>query len=120
MIPFARPTVTPVVIIMFTWNLLGFAIFGNVCTDDMCENSNHYFAKTVVSRADQYNLSWLNMLLLFSVRRAQLVGAQAAQSSVYVTLKLQNVKSTTVAVKGPTPVWNQDFLLWVMHDTYML
>lgn len=29
----------------------------------------------------------------------------------YVTLKLQNVKSTTIAVKGSTPCWEQDFML---------
>ena len=46
------------------------------------------------------------------VRRAKLVGAQAAaQGSVYVTLKLQNVKSTTAPVKGPDPSWEQEFLL---------
>eukprot|EP00094_Tigriopus_californicus_P005578 TCALIF_05375-PA protein Name:"Similar to Unc13a Protein unc-13 homolog A (Mus musculus)" AED:0.64 eAED:0.64 QI:0/0/0/0.5/1/0/2/0/50 len=44
------------------------------------------------------------------VRRAQLVGPQVAQSTVYVTLKLQNVKSTTVPVKGPQPCWEQDFM----------
>lgn len=31
----------------------------------------------------------------------------------YVTLKLQNVKSTTIAVKGNRPSWEQDFMLWV-------
>jgi len=35
----------------------------------------------------------------------------AAQFNTYVTLKLQNVKSTTVTVKGATPCWEQDFLL---------
>jgi hypothetical protein len=34
-----------------------------------------------------------------------------AQNSSYVTLKLENVKSTTVAVKGANPAWEQDFLL---------
>jgi hypothetical protein len=29
----------------------------------------------------------------------------------YVTLKLQNVKSTTIAVKGNNPSWEQDFML---------
>lgn len=35
----------------------------------------------------------------------------AAQFNTYVTLKLQNVKSTTVTVKGADPCWEQDFLL---------
>ncbi|ENN72630.1 hypothetical protein YQE_10728, partial [Dendroctonus ponderosae] len=34
-----------------------------------------------------------------------------AQFNTYVTLKLQNVKSTTVTVKGASPCWAQDFLL---------
>ena len=49
---------------------------------------------------------------LIPVRRANLNPSSAAtQSSVYITLKLQNVKSTTVPVKGPQPNWEQDFLL---------
>ncbi|KAF6210477.1 hypothetical protein GE061_013583 [Apolygus lucorum] len=38
-------------------------------------------------------------------------GQKGIQFNTYVTLKLQNVKSTTVTVKGPNPTWNQDFLL---------
>ncbi|CAB3388800.1 Hypothetical predicted protein, partial [Cloeon dipterum] len=34
----------------------------------------------------------------------------AAQFNSYCTLKLQNVKSTTVTVKGANPCWEQDFL----------
>ncbi|KAK8738832.1 hypothetical protein OTU49_003699, partial [Cherax quadricarinatus] len=34
----------------------------------------------------------------------------AEQLNSYVTLKLQNVKSTTVCVKGSQPCWEQDFL----------
>ncbi|XP_021922943.1 protein unc-13 homolog B isoform X11 [Zootermopsis nevadensis] len=33
-----------------------------------------------------------------------------ANYNTYVTLKLQNVKSTTVTVKGANPCWEQDFL----------
>ncbi|KAK9747205.1 C2 domain [Popillia japonica] len=44
------------------------------------------------------------------VKKARYVGAQASQFNTYVTLKLQNVKSTTVTVKGATPCWEQDFL----------
>jgi hypothetical protein len=39
------------------------------------------------------------------------VGDQAAQFNTYVILKLQNVKTTTLAVKGSEPIWDQDFLL---------
>lgn len=45
-----------------------------------------------------------------AVKRAKYVG-EAAQFNTYVTLKLQNVKTTTIAVKGDEPIWNQDFLL---------
>lgn len=31
--------------------------------------------------------------------------------NTYVTLKVQNVKSTTVAVRGDQPSWEQDFML---------
>ena len=46
-----------------------------------------------------------------SVRHAQLVGPQAYHVNAYVALKLQNVKSTTVPLRGPQPCWEQDFLL---------
>ncbi|XP_045460244.1 protein unc-13 homolog B isoform X5 [Harmonia axyridis] len=49
-------------------------------------------------------------LLSVTVKKAHFVGAQASQFNTYVTLKLQNVKSTTVTVKGATPCWEQDFL----------
>lgn len=50
-------------------------------------------------------------LLSIKVKRAKYIGDQAAQFSTYVTLKLQNVKTTTLTVKGADPVWDQDFLL---------
>lgn len=34
--------------------------------------------------------------------------------NTYVTLKVQNVKSTTIAVRGSQPCWEQDFMLWVL------
>ncbi|XP_056632354.1 uncharacterized protein LOC130442346 [Diorhabda sublineata] len=49
-------------------------------------------------------------LLSVTVKKARFVGIQAQQFNTYVTLKLQNVKSTTVTVKGATPCWEQDFL----------
>lgn len=33
--------------------------------------------------------------------------------NAYVTLKVQNVKSTTITVRGDQPCWEQDFMLWV-------
>ncbi|XP_076336615.1 uncharacterized protein LOC143239442 [Tachypleus tridentatus] len=48
-------------------------------------------------------------LLCVTVRRARLAG-YGGQYNSYVTLKLQNVKSTTVAVKGNNPSWEQDFM----------
>eukprot|EP00093_Oithona_nana_P002561 02561.XXX_38193_41566_1 [CDS] Oithona nana genome sequencing. len=50
-------------------------------------------------------------LLNVTVRKGLLCTASiSGQASIYVTLKLQNVKSTTVPVKGPQPCWEQDFL----------
>ncbi|XP_023290333.1 probable serine/threonine-protein kinase kinX [Orussus abietinus] len=49
-------------------------------------------------------------LLNVTVKKARFVGVQAQQFNTYVTLKLQNVKSTTVTVKGANPCWEQDFL----------
>ncbi|XP_019626784.1 PREDICTED: protein unc-13 homolog B-like isoform X3 [Branchiostoma belcheri] len=48
-------------------------------------------------------------LLCICVRKARLVGA-AEKFQTYVTLKLQNAKSTTIAVKGNSPSWEQDFI----------
>ncbi|XP_078049556.1 protein unc13 homolog isoform X12 [Augochlora pura] len=49
-------------------------------------------------------------LLSVTVKKARFVCEEAAQFNSYVTLKLQNVKSTTVTVKGANPCWEQDFL----------
>ncbi|CDW52932.1 Phorbol ester:diacylglycerol binding protein [Trichuris trichiura] len=38
----------------------------------------------------------------------------ADELHTYVTLKLQNVKSTTVSVKGKEPCWEQEFILLVL------
>lgn len=45
------------------------------------------------------------------MKRAKYIGGLGNQFNTYVTLKLQNVKSTTVTVKGEKPCWEQDFLL---------
>uniref|UniRef100_A0A3Q3FVV4 Unc-13 homolog A (C. elegans) n=1 Tax=Labrus bergylta TaxID=56723 RepID=A0A3Q3FVV4_9LABR len=46
---------------------------------------------------------------LFSVKKAKLDGPQE-KFNTYVTLKVQNVKSTTIAVRGSQPCWEQDFM----------
>ncbi|XP_071508395.1 protein unc-13 homolog B-like isoform X2 [Diadema antillarum] len=48
-------------------------------------------------------------LLCVCVKAAYLDGPPEKFNS-YVTLKLQNVKSTTIAVKGNHPAWEQDFM----------
>lgn len=48
-------------------------------------------------------------LLCVTVRGARFTGT-TGQFNSYVNLKLQNVKSTTVAVKGSNPSWEQDFI----------
>ncbi|NWS11214.1 UN13B protein, partial [Pachyramphus minor] len=46
---------------------------------------------------------------LFTVKKAKLHGPPD-KFNTYVTLKVQNVKSTTVAVRGDQPCWEQDFM----------
>ncbi|XP_061468801.1 protein unc-13 homolog B isoform X2 [Rhineura floridana] len=48
-------------------------------------------------------------LLCVRVKKAKLQGSPD-KFNTYVTLKVQNVKSTTVAVRGDQPCWEQDFL----------
>uniref|UniRef100_A0A2K6EUT2 Unc-13 homolog A n=1 Tax=Propithecus coquereli TaxID=379532 RepID=A0A2K6EUT2_PROCO len=48
-------------------------------------------------------------LSLSTVKKAKFDGAQE-KFNTYVTLKVQNVKSTTVAVRGSQPSWEQDFM----------
>ncbi|KAF3691058.1 Protein unc-13 -like protein A Munc13-1 [Channa argus] len=43
------------------------------------------------------------------VKKAKLDGTQE-KLNTYVTLKVQNVKSTTIAVRGCQPCWEQDFM----------
>uniref|UniRef100_A0A3P8URD2 Unc-13 homolog A (C. elegans) n=1 Tax=Cynoglossus semilaevis TaxID=244447 RepID=A0A3P8URD2_CYNSE len=38
------------------------------------------------------------------------VGGKKTKFNTYVTLKVQNVKSTTIAVRGSQPCWEQDFM----------
>ncbi|KAL3998984.1 C2 domain family protein [Acanthocheilonema viteae] len=48
-------------------------------------------------------------LLCVTIRKARLQGSQVEFNS-YAVVKLQNVKSTTVAVKGDQPCWEQEFI----------
>ncbi|KAL5004186.1 hypothetical protein ScPMuIL_017642, partial [Solemya velum] len=47
-------------------------------------------------------------------KRARLIGSPE-RFNTYVTLKLQNVKSTTIQVKGNNPCWEQDFMFETMR-----
>uniref|UniRef100_A0A8C1EIL8 Unc-13 homolog A n=1 Tax=Cyprinus carpio carpio TaxID=630221 RepID=A0A8C1EIL8_CYPCA len=47
--------------------------------------------------------------LFFTVKKANYDGPQE-KFNTYVTLKVQNVKSTTVTVRGSQPSWEQDFM----------
>ncbi|XP_042607073.1 protein unc-13 homolog B-like [Cyprinus carpio] len=49
-------------------------------------------------------------LLCVRVKKAKLQGPPG-KFNVYVTLKVQNVKSTTITVRGDRPCWEQDFML---------
>lgn len=44
---------------------------------------------------------------------------QTEKFNTYVTLKVQNVKSTTIAVRGDLPSWEQDFMLWVLLPSFV-
>ncbi|XP_035383995.1 protein unc-13 homolog A [Electrophorus electricus] len=48
-------------------------------------------------------------LLCVGVKKAKLDGPQD-KFNTYVSLKVQNVKSTTIAVRGSQPSWEQDFM----------
>ncbi|XP_063003278.1 protein unc-13 homolog A [Elgaria multicarinata webbii] len=48
-------------------------------------------------------------LLCVGVKKAKFDGPQE-KFNTYVTLKVQNVKSTTIAVRGSLPCWEQDFM----------
>lgn len=48
-------------------------------------------------------------LLCVRVKKAKLKGP-ADKFNTYVTLKVQNVKSTTITVRGDQPCWEQDFM----------
>ncbi|KAJ6655197.1 hypothetical protein lerEdw1_005675 [Lerista edwardsae] len=45
----------------------------------------------------------------FGIKKAEFDGSQE-KFNTYVTLKVQNVKSTTIAVRGNLPCWEQDFM----------
>uniref|UniRef100_A0A3B3QZ41 Unc-13 homolog A (C. elegans) n=1 Tax=Paramormyrops kingsleyae TaxID=1676925 RepID=A0A3B3QZ41_9TELE len=47
--------------------------------------------------------------LCFAVKKAKLDGPQE-KFNTYVSLKVQNVKSTTITVRGSQPSWEQDFM----------
>uniref|UniRef100_A0A4W6EHR8 Unc-13 homolog A n=1 Tax=Lates calcarifer TaxID=8187 RepID=A0A4W6EHR8_LATCA len=51
----------------------------------------------------------LSPLCVSTVKKAKLDGPQE-KFNTYVTLKVQNVKSTTIAVRGNLPSWEQDFM----------
>ncbi|XP_012935804.1 protein unc-13 homolog A, partial [Aplysia californica] len=53
-------------------------------------------------------------ICIIKVKKAQLLGNEE-RFNTYVTLKLQNVKSTTIQVKGSNPSWEQDFLFETMR-----
>ncbi|KAM3867620.1 protein unc-13 homolog B-like [Diretmus argenteus] len=53
-------------------------------------------------------------LLCVRVKKAKLHGPPE-KFNAYVTLKVQNVKSTTITVRGHQPCWEQDFMFEISH-----
>ncbi|UMM12569.1 hypothetical protein L5515_001281 [Caenorhabditis briggsae] len=58
---------------------------------------------------DQLSDGMSMRLLCITIKKARLQGTVDEFNS-YVTVKLQNVKSTTVAVRGNLPCWEQEFI----------
>lgn len=59
---------------------------------------------------------YLNHVLMLRCFISFLISLSSTEKfNTYVTLKVQNVKSTTIAVRGNLPSWEQDFMLWVLH-----
>ncbi|XP_056303339.1 protein unc-13 homolog A [Danio aesculapii] len=54
-------------------------------------------------------ITYLHTRLSVTVKKAKLDGPQE-KFNTYVSLKVQNVKSTTIAVRGSQPCWEQDFM----------
>uniref|UniRef100_A0AAQ5XFU5 Unc-13 homolog Ba (C. elegans) n=1 Tax=Amphiprion ocellaris TaxID=80972 RepID=A0AAQ5XFU5_AMPOC len=56
-------------------------------------------------------------LLLFPVVQSKMESlmVQTYKFNAYVTLKVQNVKSTTITVRGDQPCWEQDFMFEINH-----
>nr|XP_057926171.1 uncharacterized protein LOC131127881 [Doryrhamphus excisus] len=54
-------------------------------------------------------------LLCVRVKKAKLHGPPD-KFNAYVTLKVQNVKSTTITVRGNQPCWEQDFMFEIGHQ----
>ncbi|XP_056274774.1 protein unc-13 homolog B-like isoform X3 [Pseudoliparis swirei] len=53
-------------------------------------------------------------LLCVRVKKAKLHGPPD-KFNAYITLKVQNVKSTTITVRGNQPCWEQDFMFEINH-----
>uniref|UniRef100_A0A7N8YH35 Protein unc-13 homolog B-like n=1 Tax=Mastacembelus armatus TaxID=205130 RepID=A0A7N8YH35_9TELE len=53
------------------------------------------------------------VFFIFSLRCV--TGALTNKFNAYVTLKVQNVKSTTITVRGDQPCWEQDFMFEISH-----
>lgn len=65
-----------------------------------CDNFDHFFPWIWLCRINSAMTNYSGVL-------------SAEKFNTYVTLKVQNVKSTTIAVRGSQPCWEQDFMLWV-------
>lgn len=65
---------------------------------------------------EKFHLTFNNNQLTFNIYLLIYLYEKTAQYNSYVTLKLQNVKSTTITVKGLNPIWEQDFMLYVKYN----
>jgi hypothetical protein len=87
-----------------TWNLIN--------TKQVCQTLNSVLSKQYLAFVRlAYPVITISFRIIEMSNRWFVVIVSAANYNTYVTLKLQNVKSTTVTVKGANPCWEQDFLL---------
>uniref|UniRef100_A0A665UKU8 Unc-13 homolog Ba (C. elegans) n=1 Tax=Echeneis naucrates TaxID=173247 RepID=A0A665UKU8_ECHNA len=54
-------------------------------------------------------------ICLFVLIKLLFLSSYADKFNAYVTLKVQNVKSTTITVRGDQPCWEQDFMFEINH-----
>lgn len=100
-------------IFSFSFNVCIGILLPRVCCHLLFQPNLTNGKPTTIIRLQNYNHHHqsTNKQSIKSIKSTIKIDIPATQFNTYVTLKLQNVKSTTVTVKGNEPYWEQDFLL---------